>query len=207
MLISTVCSIAIYCQRCGKIHIYDVPYFFGTKRFVVQCESCGYERAVLLRCAGNKLELTVECVGCGTINKKIFSMKKLRKLHLEKIYCTHEHFELGYIGRHRAIEELLEFNQAEFEALHPNDGKNFIEKQQMLLEAVNRVHDISEKGAVSCSCVSKEIAADIQGNSIILECCSCGSNYVLKVEDSGDLVRLERGLDIKLVSPAIPKEK
>lgn len=207
MLIRTVCSIAIYCQRCGKIHIYDVPYFFGTKQLVLQCDSCGYERAVLLKRAGNKLELTVECISCGNVNKKIYSIKKLRKLQLEKIYCSQEHFELGYIGRRNSIQELLEFNRAEFEALHSNDGKNFIEKQQILLEAVNRVHDIAEKGAISCSCGCKEISADIRGNAIILECCNCGGYYVLHVENSGDLVRLERGLDIQLQTPAVREKK
>ena len=207
MLIGTVCSIAVYCQRCGKIHIYDIPYFFGTKRLALHCESCGYERAVLLRCAGNKLELSVECVVCGTVTHKLFEIKNLRRLKFEKLFCSNDNFELGYIGRRRKIEEMLAFNQAEFEALHPEDGKNFIEKQHILLEAVNRVHDMAAAGAVGCPCGSKEIAADIRGNSIILECCHCGRYYVLKVEDSGDLIELEKGQAIDLIAPEIRGEK
>ncbi len=203
MLISTVCSIAVYCQRCGKIHIYDIPYFFGTKRMALHCESCGYERAVLLRCAGNKLELSVECVVCRSVTRKVFEIKNLRRLKFEKLFCNQDNFELGYIGRRRQIEEMLAFNQAEFEALHPEDGKNFIEKQQFLLEAVNHVHDLAARGNVTCPCGSKEIEADIIGNSIILECQHCGSYNVLEVEGAEDLIRLERDCEIDLIAPQI----
>ena len=206
MLIETVCSIAFYCQRCGKIHVHDIPYFSGNRKLVLRCGSCAHEQAVLLRRSGDSLEISVDCVVCGTTTHSYYSFRKLRRMQLEKIYCGKDHFELGYIGRRKRIEEFLDFNEAEFKALHPGDGENFIEKQQILLEALNRVHDIAAQGAISCPCGSKDIFASIHGNSIVLECSHCGSYYVLPAENAADLTRLERGFAIDLMVPDLYKK-
>ena len=207
MLIETVCAAAFYCQRCGKIHVHDIPYFSGRKRLVLRCDSCAHEQAVLVRCSGRRVELTIDCVVCGTANTSVYSLKHLRHVQLERVFCCKDHFELGYIGRRRRIEELLAFNQAEFAALHPNDGQNFIEKQQILLEAVNRVHEIAERGDIVCPCGSQDIAADIRGNSIVLECCHCGAYSVLRAENASDLARIGRGFDIGLAAPKCLRKK
>jgi len=207
MLIETVCSVAFYCQRCGKIHVHDIPYFSGSKRWTLHCSSCAHEQAVIVHCSNRSLELTIDCVVCGTRNTAAYSLKHLRHLQLEKIFCTKDHFELGYIGRRRRIEELLAFNQAEFEALHPNDGHNFIEKQQILLEAVNRVHEMAERGDIICPCGSQNITAEIRGNSIVLACFRCGASLVLKAENAADLARIGRGFDVDLVLPQCLRKK
>ncbi len=201
MVIREACSVAFYCQRCGRIHVQDIPCFPAWSGNVLRCDSCGHAQAVLERQPGGVIAITIGCVGCGTENRVAYPMKALLRLQLEKIYCRREHFELGYLGRRRRIEELLAFNQAEFEALHPNDGINFIEKQRVLLEALNRIHEMASRGAIACPCGSEEISADIRGNSIVLECGRCGSSYVLRAEKDGDLARLGRGFDIGLIAP------
>ncbi len=207
MLIWTACSAAFYCQRCGRIHVQDIPYFSGRRRMVLECANCGHEQVVLLRRQGNMLEFQVPCVVCDTVHVSRYSLRQLRRIGLEKVYCSKDHFELGYIGRRRRIEELLAFNQAEFEALHPDDGKNFIEKQQLLLAAVNRVHDIAARGGLYCPCGSRDITIDIRGNSLVLECSHCGSYYILNIERNGELARLEQDFTIHLIAPDIQKKK
>ena len=208
MLIRNLCSIAVYCQRCGKIHVQDIPYFSGTKLFAVHCDSCAHEQAVLLHLDAHHLEVSISCVVCHTQNKIVYPVRKLCRLQLEKIYCSKDQFELGYIGRRKRIEELLAFNQAEFAALHPENGKNFIEKQQILLEAMNRVHDIAARGNIHCPCGSKEIIAYIRGTSIIVECCQCGSYQVLRAQSARDLARLERGgVYIDLAQPGLRRKR
>ena len=206
MVIRELGSVALYCQRCGRIHVWDIPCFPAQTRSVLRCEGCGHEQAVLERLPGGILAIHISCVGCGTENRVTYPLKALPRLQLEKIYCRREHFELGYLGRRRRIEELLAFNQAEFEALHPNDGINFIEKQLVLLEALNRIHEMAARGAIVCPCGSEEISAVIRGNSIVLECGCCGSSYVLRAEEGGDLARLGRGFDIGLIAPDRARE-
>ena len=207
MLISTVCSAAFYCQRCGRIHVLDIPYFCGQHRMVLQCANCGHEQAVVIWHAEHVLEFRLSCVVCDTVHVSRYPLRRLHRLGLEKVYCGKDHFELGYLGRRRRIEELLAFNEAEFEALHPDDGKHFIEKQQLLLAAVNRVHDIAARGGLQCPCGSHDIAIDIRGNSLVLECSHCGSYYILNADRSGELARLERDIVIHLIEPDLLKKK
>ena len=197
MLIRDACGLALYCQHCGSIHIHDIPYFPDERQTRLSCESCGHEKARILRIPRGRVAIDVSCVVCGTENRFVYALRRLRHIGLEKIYCAKDRFELGYIGRRKRIEELMRFNQAEFEALHPHDGKNFIEKQRILLEALNRVHDMARAGEIVCPCGSEELTADIQGNYIVLECERCGSYCVLRAEKAGDLEKLRFGVGLR----------
>lgn len=207
MLIREACSAAFYCQRCGKVHVHDIPYFAGP-RTVLGCDRCGQAQVVCERMdGGRQIAFTVGCVLCGKESLARYSFKRLPHVRLEKVFCQHDHFELGYVGRRQLIEELLAFNQAEFAALHPHEGKNFIEKQPILLEALNRVHEMAAQGDIVCPCGSGLISADIQGNSIVLSCDVCGSYDVLRAETERDLARLGWGMTIRLIAPNIARKR
>ena len=126
-------------------------------------------------------------------------------LQLEKIYCRKDHFELGYIGCRRRIEELLAFNQAEFEALHPSDGKHFIEKQRVLLGILNRIEEMASTGCISCSCGHNDISAELKGNHIVLSCSNCGSYYTIRAKKISDLAHMGRYID--LLMPGMAKDR
>lgn len=198
---SVVCSVAFYCQRCGKIHVHNIPYFSGVKRFFLRCESCSHEQAEVFRQKRGHLEIRVSCVACGQEHIFSYSLAELRHMRLEKVYCGFDHFELGYIGSSRYIEEFLAFNQAAFEKIHPADGKNFIGKQQLLLEALNRVHDFAAAGEVACPCSSHEFIAQVCGNAVLLECSHCGSYAIISAESADDLKRLVCGAAIGFLAP------
>ncbi|MBR1761615.1 MAG: hypothetical protein IJ741_10640 [Schwartzia sp.] len=197
MVIRDVCSLALYCQQCGSIHVHGIPYFSARRETALRCESCGHEKARLLRLGKNHIAVEASCVVCGTKNRFVYVLRELHRAGLEKIYCGTDHFELGYIGRRRRIEELMRFNQAEFEALHPHDGKNFIEKQRILLEALNRIHDMAQAGDIVCPCGSEALTADICGSYIVLECERCGSYCALRAENAGDLEKLRFGVGLR----------
>ena len=205
MLIREACCAAFYCQRCGQIHVHEIPYFSDARRSVLRCDTCGHEQAVLERLDGNRISIELDCVVCGETNKFVFLLKKLHSLQLEKIYCKKDHFELGYIGCRRKIEELLAFNQAEFEALHPSDGKHFIEKQRVLLSILNRIEEMASTGCISCSCGHNDISAELKGNHIVLSCSNCGSYYTIRAKKISDLAHMGRYID--LLMPGMAKDR
>ena len=207
LLGGVVCSMAFYCRRCGKIHVHDVPYFLGVRRFSLRCAGCAHEQAVLVRGDRKRWEIHVPCVACGKEHVIRLSLAQLRRMELEKVYCSADCFELGYIGQRRRIEELLAFNQAEFERLHPADGANFIGKQQILLEAVNRVHEFVAAGDVVCPCGSHDFIAQVGGDSVFLECSHCGRSAVIPAESEADLRRLLCGSSIRFLAPMAPNKR
>ena len=130
MLIDTACSLACYCQCCGRIQLQDVPLFSGQKHFVMECGNCGHTMGEITWKPRKGLLLKTVCGACRGENQQQFTWRQLRRLRFEKLYCEHDNFELGYIGQWQAIAEVLDCNDAEYDSLHPNDGDRFLERQQ-----------------------------------------------------------------------------
>lgn len=191
-------SAALYCQRCGKLHIHDVAYFSGKSDEVPLKCSCGHHQATLVRSASNYFKLEIPCVVCSFAHEAMYKSKQLLKMKVEKIYCAKDHFELGYVGKRQSIEEILAFDQHAFESLDAANNEDQIEKQRILLDVLNRIHDIAERGGIQCPCGAKEIAADILGSSVILECCHCGGYSILPAKSERDLGRLNETDQIHL---------
>ena len=173
MLIDTLCSVALYCQRCGKVQLLDVPFFSGKQQLKLRCGACGEQMGETILRPRHGLGLTIKCGVCGKSTYEQFSWHQLKKLRFEKIYCHHDHFELGYIGRWQDIAEFLDFNDAEYDSLHPGDGDRFLERQQILLEGLTRVHELAAHGDLSCPCGSQEVSVASSCNAMNVAAAAC----------------------------------
>lgn len=191
-------SVALYCQRCGKIHIHDISYFAQRSSGTVLRCGCNYPQATLVRTDRSLFEIHIPCLVCNCVHIARYKSRQLLKTKVEKIYCAKDRFELGYIGKRARIEEILAFNKRQFERVSGDESEEQIEKQQILLEALNRIHDIAEAGGIHCACGHSEISADLLGNSIVLECCRCSSYRILPAKSERDLQRLDEAGYIEL---------
>ena len=201
MLVDTLASVAFYCQHCGQIETADVPVFTGAEGTPVVCSHCGAEKARLFVLPRRGLIIRTHCVVCDTESRARYSLRQLKTMRFEKIYCEKDHFELGYIGRWQDIAEFLDFNAAEYDALHPHDAYNFMEHQQILLEAFNRLHDLASEGELLCPCGGHEFTADIAEDTIQLECSRCGSTAVIPARTADDLQQLQPGYQAAFLRP------
>ena len=86
VLLDTICAVALYCQRCGQVHIQDVPYFIGQGERVLRCPNCSHEQAEIALRPQKGLVLRIPCGVCGTENRFGYSMQQLRKLRFEKMW-------------------------------------------------------------------------------------------------------------------------
>lgn len=188
MLIHANWSVALYCQRCGKIEIHDVSYFMKQESVKTLRCSCNHPQATLIRTASNQIKLQIPCGGCNSLHEANYKAKNLLKLKLEKIYCSKDFFELGYIGKREEIEEILAFTKREFERIIHSEEQ--IEKQQIFFEVINKLHDIAEQGGIVCPCESKAIEANLLGDSVILECLHCGSYCTVSAKNEDDLEKV-----------------
>lgn len=207
VLVDTLCSVAFYCQRCGQIEIIDVPVFSGHGDIVLTCNHCGAEKARMRLVPRKGLVIETSCVVCGQRNRVAYPLRQLRSLAMEKIYCEKDHFELGYIGKWQSLAEFLDFNAAEYDALHPHDAYNFMEHQQILLEAFNRVHELAEDGELFCPCGGHEFTADIAEDAIHLECTRCGSSAIIPAKTPDDLKQLQPGCEVPFLRPDLIRNR
>ncbi len=198
MLVSAVWSIALYCQRCGKIEIHDISYFLPKhEECKLKC-SCNHIQATLVRDAANDYRLRIPCGICDNVHEAGLKLNVMQKATIRKIYCEKDYFELGYIGKRQYIEEVLAFNQQEFEKSSCNEVPEKIEKQQLILEVLNKVHDMVEQGNVICPCGKEEFRADIMGDNLILECMYCDRYHVISMRNQSDLTFLNKMENINL---------
>lgn len=194
MLYKIASSVAFYCQRCGKIQIFDIPFFSGKTENILRCENCSHKIAyVSVKYKG--IEIETHCSVCKNKNSFMYPIKNLKKNSFEKIFCNKDDFELGYIGRRESISEFLDYTQAEYEAVYAND--DFLNNQQVLLEAVNRVHDLVKSGSVICPCESHYFSATIEDDAIVLECKNCESFAIIPAKISKDLKQIKKGMNLK----------
>ena len=133
--------------------------------------------------------------------EKIYLIKDFYNISVEKIYCEKENFELGYLGSEQEIKNIVDFNKSQFiksDCLENECDLAQVEKQHILLEALNKVHDIAEEGLLSCCCGSMNITADITDDNLILECKDCGGFYILTAQTEEDLEKLSELETIEL---------
>lgn len=192
-------ALAVYCQQCGKIQIHEMSYFEPLDQKKVLFCSCNCLQATVVRTAKRGFEIEIPCVVCNFGHKEFFNPKSLVKTKADKIYCGKDHFELGYIGKKQKIEEILAFNKRRFALLNHEQDEELIENQQVLLDVLNRLHDMAESGQIICQCGGKAMVADIIGNSVVLECCRCGSYYVAPAKTPLDLEKLNKKSSIELL--------
>lgn len=198
VLIHAALSIALYCQRCGKIEIHDVSYFLSrNKTSMLKC-SCNHIQATLVRDASNRFKLRIPCGVCENVHEHLIKLKEIKNFTICKIYCEKDYFELGYVGKRKYIEEILTFNKLAFEKTSCNEIPEKIEKQQLVLEVLNKVHDMVEQGNVICPCGKEEFRADIMGDNLILECMHCDSYHIISMRNESDLTFLNKMESINL---------
>lgn len=190
-LISAMGSVGLYCQHCGRLHVYDIPYFAGGINLKLECPHCGHQVAVIGYEKRTSILLNLPCSICGHVHSSVYQRRLLPRVYLNRIYCHHDNFELGYIGKRRRIEALLATSQAAFEELHPGEGNGMVERQRQMLETVNLLHDMASVGHLSCSCGCQNMLVDIQGSNVVLECSDCGQVAVINTADGDEIEALE----------------
>ncbi|EGO64574.1 hypothetical protein [Acetonema longum] len=195
MIIRTVSTLALYCSHCGRISMYDVSPFTSkdTARQALSC-SCGQRHGYLMSTRHGQFILDLYCVLCEK-HHKICITKKYTASQPRKVYCEEKNLELGIIGDRAQIETVIEAHAREVNTA----TDDLMEDPQVMIDMLNKVHDIAEKGGVICRCGSSQIEADVISNHIVLHCQKCGSSLLLQAKSDRDVLQLESLNRIELI--------
>lgn len=203
MVINTVSTLALYCSRCGKIHMHNISRFNlkNTGRRNLLC-SCGQIQATITSSGERQCLLDIPCVLCQTNHVICLDSKRLWHADMDKIYCVQEKFELGFIGARRVITETVNKYKVEFEKLAADmdEYDDYIQNPQVMLETLNKIHDMAEKGGLHCRCGSSAIGAEVLPDGIELECAQCGGLLVIPAQSEQDLTYIQALEDIEIIS-------
>jgi hypothetical protein len=202
MVIYSCVTLALYCSHCGKIHTHDICRFSlkACNQAELHC-SCGHMQAKISPARESQFFLTLYCELCRKNHVLCIDFKHSGAFELRKLYCAENNLELGFAGDHQLIEQTLECHRYAVNHALPDQSGTDTENSQVLLDILNRVHDIAEIGGVSCNCGSTAIRANVLASCIELRCQSCGASVALAARNEMDLARLEEVKTIELSSP------
>lgn len=212
MVINTVSTMALYCPHCGKIQMHNISRFDLTSigRRKLLC-SCGQLQATITSIGGRQCLLDIPCVLCQTNHVICLDSKRLWHADMDKIYCVQENFELGFVGARQVIAETVHKYKVEFEKLASDmdldEYDDSIENPQVMLETLNKIHDMAEKGGLHCRCGSSAIGVEVLPDGIVLECAQCGGQLMVQARNEQDLAYIEAIEDIEIISPKRSRRK
>lgn len=212
MVINAVSTLALYCPRCGKIQMHDFSRFtFKNKVGKHLFCGCGQVQATITSATANQCILDIPCVICETNHVICLENRKFWQKGMTKIYCTQENFELGFVGNKEIITKTIYQYKQEFEnVLYDLDAEEYgeyIENPQVMIEVLNRIHDIAEKGEVYCRCGSSKVEAELEPDCIQLACTHCGGHTTISAHKEQDVVYMESVERIEIIPPRRSRRK
>lgn len=192
MFIRTTTTIALYCVHCGKIELHDISLFQINKHSLTLFCSCGKMQGTVSRNLRGFYLLKIPCVICDTTHLLSIESKKFWCVKLDKLYCTHENIEIGFIGKRSNIEKQLETYKHELEVLcqEMNDDEDVC-NPPVMFEILNMIHDYAENDKIYCTCGSHIYDIEVLNDSIELRCSDCNSHLVINACTEEDAKKLK----------------
>ncbi|KYZ78243.1 hypothetical protein AXX12_01485 [Anaerosporomusa subterranea] len=199
MVIYTSAALALYCSHCGKIHTHNICRFSlnACNQTELRC-SCGHMQAKISPARKDQFFLTIYCELCRKNHVLCVNFTHSGASELRKLYCANNNLELGFVGKRQLIEQTLERHRYAVNRALPDQSGTDNENSQVLLDVLNRVHDIAESGGVRCNCGSAAIRAEVLASCIELRCQTCGASVALAARNDMDLARLDEVKNIEL---------
>ncbi|MDU4961219.1 MAG: hypothetical protein E6X17_11235 [Sporomusaceae bacterium] len=191
MVLAATTTLALYCSHCGKIHLHTVCRFeLHALKTAELCCSCGHVQARVAPARNGQFFLTLYCQLCRKQHVLCVSYRHNGAVEPRKLYCADNNLELGLAGERQLLEQTLDRHRYAVNHASQDPTGAESENSQVLLDVLNKVHDIAENGGVHCSCGSSAIRARVLTACIELRCLACGAAATLAARNETDLARL-----------------
>lgn len=202
MVIYTDATLALYCTRCGKIQTHLISPFTlnPSGRAKLNCQ-CGHKQGEICVSSHGQFLLTVFCELCQRNHVLCFSNRYTDTGIVQKLYCMKHNLELGFVGECRLIEQTIEWHKSAVNYPLPDPNSPDSDNPEVMLDLLNRVHDIAERGGVTCRCGRALIRAEVFSSYIELRCQTCGAYETFSARTESDLARVESAQLIELSLP------
>lgn len=208
MLINPEVTFAFRCHECGRLTFGSITPFrlIGEHRSIFPCE-CGNSVATIDETGRASYNITVPCIACGsyhtyTIEKKMW----LKPLNI--LTCPKTDYKICFWGKEQEVLKSIEEYDSELdETLSGLDFDNYFKNSEVMYEAVNKLHEIAEKGNLYCTCGNHNIDVLLKPEGIELLCRKClakGFIYAGSIKDLRSIAELNA---IALNDPVLSTNK
>jgi hypothetical protein len=191
MLLDTNSTIAYKCSCCGAFEFFEVSLFqlVRNKPGELRCR-CGETSIQLTRTGQDGVKLSVPCFGCGNDHVFVLKIREIIK-DITMLSCPVTGMQQCFIGSDEQVRHSVDCVQKEMDEMIDHLGyESYFANSRVMLDAVNRVHDIAEKRRLMCECGNKDIEMFMLSDKIQLVCKKCLVVETIDAASNEDLKQL-----------------
>jgi hypothetical protein len=107
---------------------------------------------------------------------------------LNVLNCPETGMQLCFIGRDEPVRKKVDSLEEEYDELIDMYGyESYFKNTQVMFDSLNKIHDIAEKGNLSCECGSTGIELVLLSDRILLKCVKCSTSILFRAATNEDL--------------------
>ncbi|HHW00829.1 MAG TPA: hypothetical protein GXX36_14925 [Clostridiaceae bacterium] len=202
MLIDTVATIAYKCSVCGSFNFTSMSLFElrRQKEHIFICD-CRKSQAVVKVDKSDTLSVLTPCIGCGEMHLHSVDFKDIMLGDVNSFICPNKGIEHCFIGKDEALRKTIDRLEREQDNLIDTLGyDSYFKNSRVMLDSLNKIHDIAEKGNLFCECGNKDIEVILLSDRIFLKCRKCSGRRILSATSNKDLKDIVTKRHILLVT-------
>jgi hypothetical protein len=192
MVVNTVFTFAFKCSQCGSYSFFDISYFNMEIKGEINLRCrCGGSQATVNMLKRGRIAFSVPCIGCGDMHEYMASRKELRDSGLLVCRCKNSGIQHCFAGSDDNVRKRIDILEDELERLMDELGyERYFINSQVMLESINRIHEMAEKGQLYCRCGSNDIEVVLLEDKIFLKCRSCPGKTTICASSNKDLEKI-----------------
>lgn len=200
MLIDMDVIIAYKCFCCGMFDFSNINLFkfHKHKNIMPKCR-CEGTKLEIVEVAKNNYKFTVPCIACGAKHSFIITREDLTSKDIMVYTCPVTNIKQCFIGRDAAVREHVDNFEKELDVIIDDLGyDNYFANTQVMIETLNKIHDIAEQGDLRCQCGCNDISVSLLRKGIYLRCPQCSGNKFIPAASNNDLKKTIQKVKIVL---------
>lgn len=202
MLLNTSKTFAYKCDSCGifgfsSISIFDI---YKCREYEIFC-TCGNKVATIKSTKNVETNIYMDCTDCGREHIYKFDIKSLTSNRAVECKCPRTGIYIGLIGEDAEVRQRIDKLEEELDDLMSMYGyDNYFKNTQVMLQTLNKIHDIAEEGRLLCECGSSDVELILLSDMIYLKCRKCPGLRKIYAASNSDLKSILKAQNILLSS-------
>lgn len=189
MLIDMDVTVAYKCISCGTFDFFNINLFrlFPQNRVISKCR-CEGSQIELFQSAKNQYAVSVPCIGCGLKHLYTFEREEFLNNDIKIYTCPSTGIKQCFIGKDDVVGKYVDNFERELDIILDGFGYDrYFVNTRVMIDTINKIHDIAENDRLNCECGSKDIRVTLLKKGIYLKCSRCSASKLISAATNNDL--------------------
>jgi hypothetical protein len=160
------------------------------KNYSLTCR-CGKSSIIIKQEGENSFFISIPCIGCDNEHTYLFTRRSILLGEPVVFNCPETGMQICFIGRDEAVRGKVDSLEEEFDELIDAYGyESYFRNTQVMIDTLNRIHDIALNGNLLCECGDADIDLVLLNDCVLLRCNRCGGSKSIPAARNSDLKEL-----------------